>query len=941
MTVFGALTLLIIGVLAAWGYWSAGGHGRAVARAGTLTAPVNPAASAPTDSNTVSVSWGGAALGTGEPAQGYYVNRIRVSDGTRFQACGSSQSALIAVGSCDDTGVIDGTYQYVVTAVFGSWSAASARSNRVTVVNDSTLPSVMVTSISPTPNDDNLNNSSPVVVTLEASAGREIASITYTLDAEPAVTASESTAVVSVTGDGIHTISFSARDNAGNDSPTDSVLVRIDTVAPDAATAPTLTADSDSGSSVSDGITNVTTPTVTGTAEDGSVVTLLDGPTPVGSAVAVDGIYTILASALDSGSHALTARSTDTAGNTGPDSTATTIIIDTTAPAAPSVPTLTGASDSGSSSVDGLTNVTTPTLTGTAEDATTVTLLRGSTVLGTAEVDTGTYRVTSEVLTNGIKTLTVDATDVAGNVGPASASSVITIDIIAPGKPGKPKLTADSDTGRSASDRDTMITTPTITGSAPANTTVEVYDGSNPIGTVVATNTYSLIPAPLANGTHDVTARATDAAGNTGASSGTAMVIIDTVAPAAPSAPVLSAASDTGSSSTDRITKTTTPTFTGTNETKMIITLADGATPVGTETTSRTKYSVVSSRLTSGSHRLSATATDIAGNVGPSSVGTTIIIDTTAPAAPSAPTLTAASDTGASATDRLTRLTTPTFTGTAEDGATAALFDDTMASGTGVAVTGSAYTATTATLTSARHAITAKATDLAGNVSAASAATTITVDAIAPTVTVNQAADQSDPSSGPTIDFTVIFSEPVTGFAGADLTLGGGAGATAATVTGNGATYRAVVGGMTKTGSVQSSIAAGKAQDDAGNTNLASTAIDNTVTYTDTTAPTVEISSFAASTGQTHRVTVAGTAGHDLGDDTHLIVVLCTQDNYPCAAGDTTATLTGVSVDATTGAWTVTSAALGTVPELYARATQTDASANTTNSAVVGPVAVP
>ena len=86
----------------------------------------------------------------------------------------------------------------------------------------------------------------------------------------------------------------------------------------------------------------------------------------------------------------------------------------------------------------------------------------------------------------------------------------------------------------------------------------------------------------------------------------------------------------------------------------------------------------------------------------------------------------------------------------------------------------------------------------------------------------------------------MTFSEPVTGFVNADVTLGGTALPTTAVVTGSSTTYNVAVSGMTGNGTVIISLAAGVAQDAAGNTSAASTNTDNTVTY-DTTAPTVTI----------------------------------------------------------------------------------------------------
>src|SRR4051794_30897750 len=43
-----------------------------------------------------------------------------------------------------------------------------------------------------------------------------------------------------------------------------------------------------------------------------------------------------------------------------------------------------------------------------------------------------------------------------------------------------------------------------------------------------------------------------------------------------------------------------------------------------------------------------------------------------------------------------------------------------------------------------------------------------------PTVTINKAVGQADPTDGPTVAFDVHFSQPVTGFDASDVTLNGG-----------------------------------------------------------------------------------------------------------------------------------------------------------------------
>src|SRR5262249_40924978 len=127
-----------------------------------------------------------------------------------------------------------------------------------------------------------------------------------------------------------------------------------------------------------------------------------------------------------------------------------------------------------------------------------------------------------------------------------------------------------------------------------------------------------------------------------------------------------------------------------------------------------------------------------------------------------------------------------------------------------------------------------------GNLGSTSTDNTVNYDITAPTVTINQAGTQVDPTNGTTIHFTVVFSETVTDFATGDVSLSGTAGATTATVTGSGTTYDVAVSGMTSDGTVIASVGAGVAHDAATNANTASTSTDHTVVF-DGTAPTETI----------------------------------------------------------------------------------------------------
>jgi hypothetical protein len=118
------------------------------------------------------------------------------------------------------------------------------------------------------------------------------------------------------------------------------------------------------------------------------------------------------------------------------------------------------------------------------------------------------------------------------------------------------------------------------------------------------------------------------------------------------------------------------------------------------------------------------------------------------------------------------------------------------------------------------------------NAALMAAGSTATSDAASPTVTINYSGDPQKPTSASSINFSVVFSEPVTGFTGSGVTLGGTApGALLATVTGSGTTYNVAVSGMTGDGTVSATIPAGVAIDGTGNQNLASTSTYNVATY--------------------------------------------------------------------------------------------------------------
>ncbi|MDD3414961.1 MAG: InlB B-repeat-containing protein [Lachnospiraceae bacterium] len=109
-------------------------------------------------------------------------------------------------------------------------------------------------------------------------------------------------------------------------------------------------------------------------------------------------------------------------------------------------------------------------------------------------------------------------------------------------------------------------------------------------------------------------------------------ILIDAVAPNKPSAPVLTAAFDTGLSDSDNITKNTILTFTGTAEAGSTVRLYNGTNVIGSDTANGSgNYSITTSTLPEGTHSITVKATDTLGNESATSETCSVTIDKTAP----------------------------------------------------------------------------------------------------------------------------------------------------------------------------------------------------------------------------------------------------------------------------------------------------------------------
>jgi hypothetical protein len=277
-------------------------------------------------------------------------------------------------------------------------------------------------------------------------------------------------------------------DLAGNTiASTVSCSFTYDITPPSAPVSPTLSIASDSGPR--DYVTGVVTPTFEGTAEANSTIYLYnsnDLNTAIGTALAAgNGSYSVTVSdtaTLSEATYNFVVVAVDQAGNISSASSPTQVQVLTSAPPTPTVaPDLSASSDKGPSNTDNLTNVTTPTFSGTVTPTgLTVWLYQGSTqVASVTAAGDGSYTISpTSALTSGDYVFTIKTENAIGNFSGNSPPVNVTIQTT-PQSPTVPTLATSSDLGVSTSDNITSDNTPTLTGTASPNTVINIYDNTN------------------------------------------------------------------------------------------------------------------------------------------------------------------------------------------------------------------------------------------------------------------------------------------------------------------------------------------------------------------------------------------------------------------------------------------------------------------------------
>jgi probable HAF family extracellular repeat protein len=251
---------------------------------------------------------------------------------------------------------------------------------------------------------------------------------------------------------------------------------------------------------------------LSGTADNGSTVTVYDNGTQVGTTAAdgSTGVWSFTIGTLADGStHSYTVTASDAAGNVSQQSAALNFLVDTTAPNITIAQQL--ANDTGISHTDLITSDGHMTISGIVSDANgvaSVEVFDGNTDLGPASITNGSWTFPT-ILGEGTHTLYAVATDDAGNTTTTPTQPAIVVDQTAP-------IPFMSDAIKDANDSLT-----TLSGISEANTQVSVYDGSKPLGTVTADSSGNWsLQANLGGQIHQFTESSTDVAGNTGPSAG-------------------------------------------------------------------------------------------------------------------------------------------------------------------------------------------------------------------------------------------------------------------------------------------------------------------------------------------------------------------------------------------------------------------------------------
>ncbi len=516
----------------------------------------------------------------------------------QFKVDGVNKGAAVTASPyslvLDTTALNNGSHTLIAVVTDSAGSSTASAPVSVTVNNP---PSVSITA----PAAGAIVSGASVAVSASAAAapGTTLSSVQFKVDNVNAG-AADTTSPYGITLDttaltsGAHTLTAVAIDSTGNATTSAAVSVTVS----NNTTAVAISAPA-AGASLSGATVSVTATTTPGTGVTIATVQFRVDGVNTGAAITASPYSIVLDStALTNGSHILTAVVTDSSSNSATSAPITVTVsnpptVSVTAPAA-------GASVSGAS--------VPVSATATAALGTTVSNVqfKVDTVNAGAPDTTSPYGISldSTTLANGAHSLTAVATDSTGNSTTSAAvsitvnNSVTAIAITAPA------------TGASVSGASVSLTATATPGTSLTITSVQFkIDGVNS-GAPDTTNPYSITfdSTPLSNGSHIVTAVATDSSGGTTTSTSVNITVNNAVTAVSISSP---AAGANISGASVPVTATATPG--GALTIANIQFKVDGVNKGAAVTTAPYSINLDTTSLTDGAHSLTAVATDSAG----------------------------------------------------------------------------------------------------------------------------------------------------------------------------------------------------------------------------------------------------------------------------------------------------------------------------------------
>ncbi|EEK8194072.1 Ig-like domain repeat protein, partial [Salmonella enterica subsp. enterica serovar Javiana] len=356
-----------------------------------LTAELNPASDSGIQNDAITNNAKPVIMGTSEPGS---IVKLTINGMTLTTVADKDGKWFVSPGS----NIPDGTYTYEVVATDEAGNAATIK-NTLTI--DTTAPATTLVLSSDTDSgtqgDFLTNNTRPVLTGVtepEAKIILTINGITHEMTADK--DGQWSLAVDPALTDGVYDISLEITDIAGN-SITQTGKLTVDTQPPTVTSA--LSSDTDTGASNTDNITNNPKPVLTGSTKPFATVTI----SIAGNSYSVNAdekgtwSWTVPGDlSLNEGDHSYSLSVTDSAGNTliSPFEGEFTLI--TTPPSEPSV-SLDADSNSGDKN-DTITSVANPTLTGSSDPYTEITITIGSNIYQTQADEKGRWQLTLDTL---------------------------------------------------------------------------------------------------------------------------------------------------------------------------------------------------------------------------------------------------------------------------------------------------------------------------------------------------------------------------------------------------------------------------------------------------------------------------------------------------------------------------------------------------------------